>query len=261
MQERSSRGLMLGSLFLLAVGMILLLNNFLFISGFNVTTLWPLLLVVLGGIIVLRGDILSGGSGRTFGVTRGSVETAVLEINSGAVDVKIRPLSQPGRLIAGQFAPNTRPQLAVSENHAHIQMDRASAPLLALSDWEIGVAHDLPWSIYVSTHLGEVDFDLNGLILQNSLIATGIGDIRVICPTEAMEPLTIRSTLGRIQFITPQGIPARIRVKEGRFFSVKADTERYEQVEDGVYMSRNFNSELPVVDVYITGSFGDAYIA
>lgn len=48
MRSKGSRGVLIGSLALIVIGVVLLLNNFLLISGFNVTTLWPLLLVVGG---------------------------------------------------------------------------------------------------------------------------------------------------------------------------------------------------------------------
>ena len=44
---RATRGLLLWSLALTALGIVLLLNNFLLLSGFNAGALWPLLLVII----------------------------------------------------------------------------------------------------------------------------------------------------------------------------------------------------------------------
>ncbi len=52
---RATRGLLLWSLALTALGVVLLLNNFLLISGFNVATLWPLLLVIVLLIALAAG--------------------------------------------------------------------------------------------------------------------------------------------------------------------------------------------------------------
>ncbi len=259
MRAKGSRGLWLISLALVAAGVVLLLNNFLLLSGFNVGSLWPLLLVLLGAVILVRGDIIPRGDARTFGITRGSVEAAALEIIAGEIDVRARALQREGRLIAGQFAADSRPALDVRETYAHLRMERAATPWLSFADWEVSLARDLPWSLYVSTSLGQADFDLSGLIVQQALIATGLGDIRVVCPHEAFEPLVLRSNLGNIHVLTPPEQSARITVHGGRMFKVHADTSRYQQVEPNVYAAGS-HSAAPV-EIHIHGTFGDAYLA
>ncbi|MBC7869431.1 MAG: hypothetical protein H7Y09_01220, partial [Chitinophagaceae bacterium] len=158
MRAKSSRGVMVGALILVALGVVLLLNNFYFLGGFNVFALSPLLLLLVGAVILLRGDILNGG-GRNFGITRGSVESASLEVSAGAIDVSLRALTREGRLIAGQYAEDSRPQLIVDDAHAFLRLDRAATPFFAFADWEINLARDLPWDVYVSTSLGQADLD------------------------------------------------------------------------------------------------------
>jgi hypothetical protein len=256
-RAKGSRGLWLTSLALVAAGVVLLLSNFLLLSGFNVGTLWPLLLVLLGAVILIRGDITPRGDVRTFGITRGSVEAAALEISAGEIDVHGRALQREGRLIAGQFAADSRPALEVRDTFAHLRMDRAATPWLSFADWEVSLARDLPWSLYVSTSLGQADFDLSGLIIQQAIIATGFGDIRIVCPQEAFEPIVLRSSLGNIHVLTPPEHSARITIHGGRMFKVHADTNRYQQIEPGVYATGNATP----VEIHIHGTFGDAYLA
>ena len=144
---RATRGLALWSLALVALGIILLLDNFLLLSGFNAAALWPLVLVVLGAVILLRGDFVPSDEARSFGITRGSVESAALEISAGAIDVQGYALQRESRLIAGQFAANSRPSLDVQGTHANLRMDRAATPWLSFADWKVGLARDLPWSL------------------------------------------------------------------------------------------------------------------
>jgi hypothetical protein len=260
-RARGSRGLWLGALALLALGIILLLNNFLLLSGFNVGALWPLLLVVVGALILLRGDLLPGTEARTFGITRGSVESATLEISAAEIDVIGRAFQREGRLIAGQYAFDSRPQLSVQDSHAHLRMDRAATPWLSFANWEIALSRDLPWGIYVSTSLGQVDLDLRGLIVQQAVLATGIGDIRLVCPQEALEPLIVRSAVGSIRVLTPQGIKARVHTSGPAMFRVYVDETRYRQIEPGIYVSNDSDIEPFEVEIYISGTFGDAYLA
>jgi hypothetical protein len=257
---KGSRGPWLWPLLLAVIGVVLLLNNFLLLGNFNVTALWPLLLVVLGATILLRGDIAPNTDGRTFGITRGSVELATLEINSGEIDVMIRALQQEGRLIAGQFASNSRPALRVNETHTYLKMDRAATPWLSFADWEMGLAHDLPWQVLVSTNFGQVNLDLSNLIVQEAAIGTGLGDVRLVAPVEAFGTLRVRSALGNIHIITPVGYRTQIVVQAGRLFKVHADERRYQETEPGIFAAYDADDKAPLVEITVSGTFGDAYL-
>ncbi len=260
MSSKGSRGPWLWPLALVIVGIALLLDNFLLLGNFKVVTLLPLLLVVIGAQILLRGDIAPSTEARTFGITRGSVESATLEINAGEIDVQIRALQREGRLIAGQYAVSARPAMRVSDTHTHLKMDRASTSWLSFADWEMGLARDLPWQILVSSHLGQVNLDLGDLIVRNIVVGTGIGDIRLICPQEAFEPLHLRSTLGNIHLITPVGIQTRISVDASYLFKVHADERRYHQPEPGVYVAHDADEGATPIEITISGTFGDAFL-
>jgi hypothetical protein len=257
---KGSRGPWIFPLAITAIGLLLLLNNFLLLGDFNIGALWPLLLVLLGATILLRGDFTPNAEGRTFGITRGSVEQGTLEISSGEIDVMIRALQQEGRLIAGQFASNARPALRVNETHTYLKMDRASTPWLSFADWEMGLARDLPWQILISTHLGQVNVDLSGLIIQTVGIGTGFGDIRLVAPLEALDEIKIRSTLGNIHIITPVGHRTQIIVETGRLFKVHADERRYAENETGRFEAFDAEENAPQVVIHVNGTFGDAYL-
>jgi hypothetical protein len=259
MRATSSRGWLLFALALIALGLVLLLQNFLLLGGLSLLTFWPLLLVVVGMAVLLRGDLLAGGA-KPFGITRGSVTNATLEVSAGVVDVRSRALPREGRLIAGQFAAGARPALRVEDNHAFLRFDRATTPLLSLADWDLALARDLPWDIRVSTWLGAVDLDLAGLIVQGALVATGFGDIRITCPQEAFTPLTVRSSLGRISLVAPEGVNARVYVQGSRVFRTHFDPERYEQAGEGLFITRNAAAGQPASEFHVSGVFGDCYL-
>ncbi len=261
MDSKTSRGPWIWPLALAVVGVVLLLDNFLLLGDFNANLLWPLVLVLVGAQILLRGDIAPSWDAKTFGITRGSVESATLEISAGEIDVQLRSLQREGRLIAGQYAADSRPQMGVDVTHAHLKMDRAATPWLSFANWEMGLARDLPWQILVSTHLGQVNLDLSNLIIQDALIATGFGDIRLVCPQEAFGAIRLRSTVGNIQVIAPPGYQVRIMTEGGKMFKVHADENRYTQIESGLYAALDADEGAPLIEVFVSGTFGDAYLA
>lgn len=260
MLAKGSRSPWLWPLLLAAFGVLLLLNNFLLLGDFNALSLWPLALVVIGAMILVRGDVLPSGEGRTFGITRGSVESATLEINAGEIDVQIRGLQQEGRLIAGQYALASRPAMRVSDTHTHLAMSRAATPWYAFSNWELGLARDLPWEVFISTHLGQINLDLSDVIIKQAVLASGIGDVRVIAPFEALESLHIRSALGNLHLITPVGYRTRIVIQGGRFLGVHADENRYEVFENQTYVALDAQEGTPLVEIFMSGTFGDVYL-
>lgn len=261
METRPSRGPWLWPLVLAVIGVLLLLDNFLLLGDFNLTLLWPLILVAVGAQVLLQGDFIPMRQGKTFGITRGSVEAAALEISAGEIDVNVRSLRREGRLIAGQFAADSRPVMQVQDTQAYIKMDRAATPWLSFADWEMGLARDIPWQVFISTHLGQVHLDLSELIVQDVVIGTGFGDIRLTCPYECLGSIRLHSTLGTAQLITPHGYQVRITAHENAFFGVHADPNRYMQVEPGIYCALDADESAPLVEIHVSGTFGDAYLA
>ncbi len=69
--------------------------------------------------------------------------------------------------------------------------------------------------------------------MQRAVIATGFGDIRLVAPAEAFEPLILKSTLGNIHVLVPTGVNARVTVSARRtIFHVHVDDRRYTRDED-----------------------------
>lgn len=261
--SRAEKAPLLWPIGLVVLGVLILLSNFLILRDFRLADLWPLALVLFGAALLLRGDLIPSRDYRTFGITRGSIESATLEIRAGEIDVQITSLQnrQTERLIAGQFASHARPELRVVDLHAHLIMDRSKTPWLSFADWEMGLSQDLPWQIVIGTHLGQVSADLSTVIMQNGLISTGFGDIFFTAPPEAFEPIYLRSVLGNIHVTTPPGYQVRLTIQQGRFGTLQVDETRYQLLEPGIYFARDINEEFPLVDVVIHGTFGSIYLS
>lgn len=261
-RSKSSKSPLLWTSLLVIIGVLLLLSNFLLLQGFNLLNLAPLLLVILGAGILLRGDILPSDDFRTFGITRGNIESASLEISAGDIDVTIEPIAEANseRLITGQYAQHSRPSLDVQDVHAALRMERSQTPWLSFADWDMALSRDLPWQIVATSAIGQMNLNLSKVIIQNALISTGLADIHLTCPAEAFEALYLRSNLGHITVHTPLHYNVRIAIEAGRFSKLHVDESRYELLENQLYLSKNADSDLPMVDIVISNSFGDIFL-
>jgi hypothetical protein len=262
-RSKGSKGPLIWPLALAVVGGLLLLSNFLLLGDFDLLNLSPLLLVILGAVILLRGDLRPAEDARTFGITRGSLEAATLEINASDIDVNISPLPQANseRLIEGQYAHQSRPSLDVSsDTHAHLLMTRSQTPWLTFADWDVALSRELPWQVLVSSAIGQVTADLSDVIVQNALISAGFADIHVSAPYEAFEAIYLHSVLGSVTVVAPPRGRVRVTIEGGRFFGVHVDTSRYQMIEDDVYITRAADADAPLVDIIVNGTFGDTYL-
>lgn len=237
MKSPAQRTPLLWPVLLMAGAVALLLDNFLLID-LDLAPYWPALLILLGLMVLIRGDIAPSWGAHTFGITRGSVETAAIEIESGEIDVQLQALRKPGRLVAGQYTARSRPTLAARNNRARLTMHRGQTWWLSLADWDVGLAQDLPWQILMSSFLGHLEADLRGLIVERAYVASGLGNVTLICPDRCRGDLVARSTLGDVRVTVPPRSRAIVRVQAGPFARVRLDQKRFVEVEPGVYASR-----------------------
>ena len=249
---------------LIVGGVALLLENFLLLEV-NLAPYWPVLLLAAGAQLALRGDIGPGWQAHTFGITRGNVTSAALEVESGELDVQLHSLHKPGRLIAGQYTARSRPDLRVRHNHALLRMQRGQSWWLSLADWDVGLATDLPWSVLLSSYLGHLEADLHDLPIDRAYIASGFGNINVVCPREADDVVFARSAFGDVHLTIPKRSLALVRVQSGPLGRVRANRQCFRQLETGLYATAALaeapEDTEPTLYVVAGTTFGTVYIA
>lgn len=248
---------------LVAIGVMLLLHNFILLGDFNVINLSPLILVFIGAWILLRGDIRPNESAKSFGITRGSVESGTLDIRSGEIDVNISMLPQANheRLIAFRSYPvQSRPDLKVDGVHTQLVMRRQHTPWFSFTDWDMLIAQGLPWQIFVTSNLAQVTLDLAEGIVSDVKIATGIGNVHVVSPYEALGDIHVSSVLGSIHISTPYGYACNIVVPQKRFVTIHVDDTRYE-LADNRYLALDADPNAPFVEITVSSTFGDIYLS
>jgi len=249
---------LLGPLALVGLGIVLLLNNFLLLGDVQLDNLWPLGLVALGLVVLVRGDLSPNDQARRFSITRGSVQSATLEINAGDVDIHLGALpgQQQERLTVGSYAPTARPSLTVNDAHALVRMDRSEAGWNSLADWEAYLVQDIPWGIYTSTSTGQQIIDLTELVLAEAHLNSGIGAVRLSLPRECLEGAQVEvwAALASVTLITPPQVRAMVQA-QGRFMRLTADPQRYQLTDEG--WQSLAEESAPLLRVQIRGTFSD----
>src|SRR5690606_17092764 len=106
--------------------------------------------------------------------------------------------------------------------------------------WEVGLAQDLPWNLLISAHVGQLDVDLRGLEVKQAYIASGIGDVSVICPAALEGTFFARSTFGDVHLIVPKGVAATIRVKTGPFCRIIRHSRQFIEQADRLIVTESY---------------------
>ena len=135
----------------------------------------------------------------------------------------------------------------------NLELHRGRTPWTALTDWDIGLTHDLPWRLYIRSHLGQVHVDLDNLIVWETKVSTGLGDIHFTCPIEAFEPIQLESSIGNIYVKTPPDVAVRITVEKRAFLNVEADGSIYDW-DDNIYFTHPNAEPESVIYVQIRGN-------
>ncbi len=252
--------LWLWSLVLVAVGVLLLLHNYLLLE-LDVLQFWPLLLIVLGAQAIIKGDLGFSWAGKSFGITRGSVEAGTICASSGELDMRIRALQREGHLIAGQYTARSRPDLRADDDRATLTMLRGKTWLFSLADWDFALAGDLPWDLLLSAYLGEIEVDMRGLVIDRARIATGFGDIRLVGPDNPASRIEARSTFGDIHLTVPDNMEAAVRLQGGPLFGVRLEGKRWRQRDRNHYVTPGYDTAIEPLEFVIGGTFGDLILS
>jgi hypothetical protein len=136
-------------------------------------------------------------------------------------------------------------------------MRRSETWPFSLADWEATLAQDVPWTLLMSSHLGELQADLRGLVINRAYVTSGIGNIRVVCPVDDTGTLYIRSTFGDIQLIVMAKTPVLVRINASPFTSVVNARDDFRVDKSGkYYASPAYRPDEPHVEVTAAAIFG-----
>jgi len=216
-------------------------------------------LAALGLSLLLAGDIVAGPAPRSYSA-RGQVVRGRVDIAAGLSNVVIRG-GLTDRAAAVTFGPFGRPQVTVEEGVAHVRL--ASPRLLpSLATWRAELAGNVLWDLDVRSSLGGLLLDLRSLRLERVSAQTWMGRLRVICPeTRGHTEIELKTALGAIEVIIPEGVGAQVTVSHGSLGTVRQKNERLLAPGQRRYVTADFESAAAQVDIRIEAASGDIVLA
>jgi hypothetical protein len=255
MENRRKRVSLVGPAILIIIGIVLLLNNlgWTTISVWDLLRLWPVLLIA-GGLEILIGQrstlasllvliamlaLLGGGvwlltSSRSPGALlegeeisqslRGAT-SAEVDIGFGVGTLRVRPMSDPDKLILGEAELHRGEKL---EQEFRVSGDTAifglrstgnwSAPFFGWEGdkvWDLALNRDVPIKLDIDAGVGDAAINLERLDLSELSLNMGVGRMTATLPMRGDLSAKIDGGVGELFIKVPEGMEVRVRANAG----------------------------------------------
>lgn len=287
---------LVGSLFMLAVGIVFLLTNLglLALDIWRIVfRLWPLLLVSVGlDLLIGRrsriGALLSavvllavffgalwfmGASLPTGRALEGEqIEQALdgaqearidMDINTGSLNVSA--LAGADNLIAGtvqtRASREVRQDYSLQGSTAVYTLDEVGGfgffGLESDARWELELAQNVPLDLDVSLGAGEMVLDLTDLMVNSLDVNIGAGELRLTLPAEAGFEGEVSGAVGSIVILTAPG--TGLRLQSGTAISAVDIPDGYSR-NGNTYTSPDYDSAEHQIELSLSQAVGSLVV-
>lgn len=268
---------------LVALGVVLLLNNLgvlpwgvwrtlwrfwpviLVLIGLNILwggrSPWLILLitvVVLAGVVALavRVHALSPEAAPvSFSQSLQGVERAEIEVEFGAGDLLVGSLPpKSAQLVEGTARPSVEQEFRVRRGTGELKLRvPGRQPFWRAGDQgprlEAMLSTGVPLDLTVRAGAANVRLDLGSLKVNRLLIETGASRIAVDLPSAGSTEATVKAGAAQVNISVPRGVAARITT-EGGLSSFDVDTSRFPKA-DGGFESPGFSTAVNRVEIRV----------
>lgn len=247
---------------LVTAGVLLLLRNLGVLPPG--VSLWPLLLVAVGGVLLV-GGLRQGEEAPTEGAEtplEGAREARVA-LQHGAGVLEVTGTAAPGVLLSGTFAGGVR-------QSAERQGDRLDVTLRHPSDpdqlfrqhrglrWSVALTTEVPIDLELSTGAARAHLDLTQVPVRALRILTGASEVDCSLPSRGRSTARISAGAAEVRLHVPPGVAARVR-SHTPLASVTVDQRRFPVWERG-YRSAAYETAEDRVDIELEGGVASFHV-
>ncbi len=294
MHEKTPHINLVGPIFLIGIGSILLLNNIGILNWtfWDIARLWPILLIAAGlevlvgrrsilGAIVAAGLVLLLLAGGVWLIgfsahTPGEIVTIKEPLGDfGAATVHLRPgmgqlyvsaLDDSDDFVAGsvvvQRQDDLEPRLTLVDGRADFALERDQAWVIPFAPqrdhaahvWNLSFHPNVALDLVAEIGAGELDLALNDLKLDNVEVSFGMGKAAITLPDTPGLNVDISGAIGEIVISVPVGAAARIHA-EGALVNRQVPGN-YSQT-DNVYRSPGYAEALDPMEINVSLAIGE----
>jgi hypothetical protein len=295
MQNRSSRGGLVGPVLLIGAGLVFLAQTLGWVESgiwLGLLRMWPLILIAAGidlliprrswlGTLVsllLIVAIFAGGfwlSGVRLGGARtgetdsvsvplGTATRARVNFSPPVAALELRALPGKQSVVEGTVPRagygEVRTESALSGSTARVDITASGTyilPAIGPQDetWRFGLTGAVPLDLNVSTGVGLVEADLTGLTITGLDVEMGIGRVMVILPADVSFSGRVSGAIGEIEIVVPAGVGVRIQV-DAALAGVTTPSGQMFGPGDHEYTSPDYASAKVRVDLRIEQAIG-----
>lgn len=227
----------------------------------NLLSWWPVLLIGLGLLTFWFGLPAQGFQLPTFSIDRGDYTSAHLLINAGTADVKINSFAGASQLMVGQFPAYAGPRVKAVGAQARVNLDRHFAALFLSGVWNATLVKGLPWSLTLTSWLGDFDLNLRDVTIAALRLESIFGQVNLILPSVGQGALDIRLLSGDLNLTIPDGLAVKLILNTGWLARAELNAQRFIRVGPGEWVTPNFSAAPNRYTLAISLTTGDLIVA
>lgn len=256
------RGRMFLGLAFLFMGGLLLLNNLSLLPISLAELIWPLILLIVGLLFLLRG-LGRGAQWRSdsLSLPAEGVERVRLKLDHAAGRIVIDQGAEGDAMLEGEFVGGVASDVNREGSRASIRLSIPSDSWMDFPfrsrghEWSLKLSPDLVYEIEIDSAAGEAELNLEALQVQDLRLKTGASSTRAEL-SSLVERGTVRVDAGAasVDLHVPEGVSARIRSEAG-LAEIDIDSKRFEH-HNGGFQSPEFRSASKRLDIDIHAGVG-----
>jgi hypothetical protein len=213
---------------------------------------------IFGFNALIGGEIVAGPEPRSFSA-RGAVARGRLEARTGLCDLAIGTCGSD-RIAATQYGPLGKPGFEVRDGVAYLRLAQ-TAFQPNVTAWRADLASNVLWDIEARSFLGELELDLSDLRLEEVVVRTGAGYLRVTCPTRGYTRMSLASGIGEIEVKIPSQVGVKLAIKRGALATVTINNERIQTIKRNRYATDDFETAAAQAEIHVNISAGDVILS
>jgi hypothetical protein len=252
------RGEVFWGLLLVVLGGLFLLKAAGYIGGDVFSWFWPLFIIAAGAWVLLGGVGRRGASrqAESFSVPLQGAREASLSIEHGAGQIELGSGAHAGDFLTGIIGAGMKHSAHLSGEKLEVSIEAGPSfiPFIGPEGgvWQYHLNPDVPTSISIHSGASRLDLDLAGLRITRFSFEGGASNLNLTLPARVESTLVdIQAGAASIELRVPQGVGLRFRTKSVGSLSV--DEGRFPRRETGVYQSADYDLAEYRADVAVDG--------